>query len=327
LKNVSGATIGVQEAFADKVRSRFKSLPARQPDQRDKIRKSANPGHESPTSFNINWRKELYRDVQEVVESSSRELSSDLYAQAEGFVAECGRLLWGCAPVRSRILNDAERRQAEYQSAIAALFLRFARPAAESIVRHPVGSMERRNSAESNKGDLELIDGYHLDGSIDVALQRLKLYVDVGPALLVSGSLREAILGKEFATTLFDGFAVSGVSTKMIGDHPALAESDDQVIAEVEADLNVLELFMTSAIFAAVGFGPYRRHELSRLVDMFCDDTSEIVWREAAQTAMWVGNSRLLEQLPMDLRAPVDNIEASKSLAQLKNALDVAELI
>jgi hypothetical protein len=254
-----------------------------------------------------------------VIERAAREVSVNIYDEADIFVNECSRLLWDCASVRQSLLRDEKSMKAEYRAAATALFLRFARPLAECVVRYPVGSVARRSAAARNGHDLGIIDNYQDHKKTDPALWKLRLYVEKGPALLVNAALRTATLGNN--ATPFGGFSIGPINPRLNGSDPAPAETNEQVIAEVEADLNVLEHLLASAVFSAGGFGPYRDHELARLRDQFSKVKAD-QWRVEVNRAMVDGKENLLRDLPDHLRAPVNNVEVSRRLRELRLALD-----
>uniref|UniRef100_UPI00286E4EC2 hypothetical protein n=1 Tax=Chamaesiphon sp. VAR_48_metabat_403 TaxID=2964700 RepID=UPI00286E4EC2 len=251
---------------------------------------------------NYAWREELYADISRMLLDIAKELAIELRAQALELVNYLTSSLYDSEEVKNRLIANTDEYVEALNRSLSVLFLRFARPMVESLVRAPVGS-EMRLSIVKNIGvDIDILDNYY-EGE-ESAFSCLKRYLKYGRDLLYDRSIREKILG--IAEPIVEAFIVEPT--------PEAA-----VIAEVEADLMAVETYLRSAIFEAAGFQQYCLQELDRLRDIFIN--SEAVWSGVIQNEWLEDNPKLLAALPAELRSHEVDLEASDRLRQLSIAL------
>ena len=95
------------------------------------------------------------------------------------------------------------------------------------------------------------------------------------------------------------------------------------MIAEVEADIRVLEHYLIYGIFEASGFSAFCQQELDNLRDSFLDVNNEGYWTGVVRNEWQAGNAELLQELPINLKSFQFNTETSDRLKQLRISLDV----
>ncbi len=106
---------------------------------------------------------------------------------------------------------------------------------------------------------------------------------------------------------------------KVIDLADELTPPRETVIFEVTNDINAFEEYLRNGIFEAAGFESYCIQELRGLVDLFRDKKG--TWTGVAINEWLQENSRLLTELPENLRSQAFNLEVSERLRQLSIAL------
>ena len=251
---------------------------------------------------NYAWREELYADISRMLLDIAKELAIELRAQALELVNYMTSSLYDSEEVKNRLIANTDEYVEALNRSLSVLFLRFARPMVESLVRAPVGSEMRQNIVKNIGVDIDILDNYY-EGE-ESAFSCLKRYIKYGRDLLYDRSIREKILG--IAEPIVEAFIIEPT--------PEAA-----VIAEVEADLMAVETYLRSAIFEAAGFQQYCLQELDRLRDMFIN--SEATWSGVVQNEWLENNPKLLAALPAQLRSHEVDLEVSDRLRQLSIAL------
>jgi hypothetical protein len=251
---------------------------------------------------NYAWREELYADISRMLLDIAKELAIELRAQALELVNYLTASLYDSEEVKNRLIANTEEYVEALNRSLSVLFLRFARPMVESLVRAPVGSEMRQNIVKNIGVDIDILDNYY-EGE-ESAFSCLKRYIKYGRDLLYDRSIREKILG--IAEPIVEAFIVEPTS-------------EAAVIAEVEADLMAVETYLRSAIFEAAGFQQYCLQELDRLRDIFIN--SEAIWSGVIQNEWLEDNPKLLAALPAELRSHEVDLEVSDRLRQLSIAL------
>jgi hypothetical protein len=221
--------------------------------------------------------------------------------------------LWGSSQIKERLIGKLENEfLMRLENGLSVLFLRFARPVAEALIRGPVNSDTRTQIVKSLGSDMELIDNYYKGE--EPAFKVLKKYVKYGPDLLFNSNLREQILG------------VTGIAKEVIGmaidkemNSEELISPREVVTLEVINDINAFQEYLRNGIFEAAGFQSYYTQELKRLVDLFRD--KEGTWTGVAFNEWLEENPRLLAELPPNLKSQEFSLEVSERLRQLSIAL------
>ena len=291
-------------------------LPAFAPQRRDDIFDTVSRPVFDARIANDAWRQELYdHDIQDFLHDMAARLSFELLEDTRSFVNFMKAQLWGSGEVE-RVLFDEHTLKVQLESGLRALFLRFARPVAEALIRGPLASERRREIVRKLGMDVELLDNYY-EGE-EPALKELKRYVKFGRTLLDNPAVRSAVLGMGSQTAL----AVEAIN-QLAREQPQPAMTREEVIAEVEADLRALEIYLTEVVFSAAGFAAYLSQELKRLRDRFA--SNEDIWAAVARIEYEAENPALLNQLPPELKTTTFDVEVSERLRQLRLALEDLE--
>ena len=254
------------------------------------------------TNANFRWRESLYVDVNKTLISISHQLANELQEQAFNLIDYMTQQLWGSSLVKLRLIQNEEVYFSLLENSLKVLFLRFARPVAEALVRGPVNS-DTRNEIIQNLGiDIEIVDNYYTGNEPAYAV--LKRYVKYGSDLIFNPILRQTILG--VSEVIHSGL-------KQVNDESLSPQQS--VSFEVENDINAFVEYLRYAIFEAAGFESYCIQEFKSLIDDFRD--KEGTWIGAAQNEWLRGNPGLLAELPGSLRSQEVNLEVSERLRQL----------
>jgi hypothetical protein len=262
---------------------------------------------------NILWREDLYNDLTKVLNKIANNLAVELQQEAVTLIDYMTKLLWGSKEVEARLSKNSQAYLEKLENSLSVLFLRFARPVAEALIRGPVNSDTRNEIVKSLGVDIEIVDNYYTGN--EPAFEVLKRYVKYGVELLISSQLRKDILGvAEVAQQ------VAGIALEIQQD---IAESQiplpEKVILEVTTDLAAFQESLMFAIFDAANFESYCIQELRGLVDNFRE--KEGVWSGVAMNEWYRKNTALLSQLPESLQPQEFNVEVSHYLRQLGVAL------
>ncbi|MCC3417223.1 MAG: dynamin family protein [Microcoleus sp. PH2017_29_MFU_D_A] len=268
---------------------------------------------------NFAWRDSLYGDISKLLSSIAHQLALELKDEALKLVEYMTSLLWESNQVKSRLIENSEEYfLAKLENSLSVLFLRFARPVSEALIRGPVNSDTRNKIIKSLGVDIEIVDNYY--SGEEAAFKVLKKYVKYGSDLLFNPDLRQQVLG-------VPGVArqIAGVATQIVVDvSKDLISSQESVVFEVENDINAFEEYLRYAIFGASGFESYCIQELKGLVDSFRD--KEGTWTGVALNEWLQGNSILFAEIPDNLKSEESNLEVSERLRQLSIALKRSRL-
>ena len=111
---------------------------------------------------NFAWREDLYNDISRLLSNIARQLALELLHESLNLVAYMTSLLWGSNQVKAGLIaNSEDYFLAKLENSLSVLFLRFARPVAEALIRGPVNS-DTRNKITKNLGvDIEIVDNYY----------------------------------------------------------------------------------------------------------------------------------------------------------------------
>jgi len=263
---------------------------------------------------NYAWREEIYRDISGLLAAIAHQLAFELKEEALELIAYMTHLLWGSHEVKVRLIGYSEEDFLNrLETSLSVLFLRFARPVAEALIRGPVNSDLRDKVVKSLGVDIEIVDNYYT-GEED-AYKVLKRYVKYGFELLFDAELRQKILGVSKITSPFINMTVQLATDAAENIASTLRSPQEQVIFEIESDINAFEEYLCYAIFNAAGFEAYCMQELRRLVDSFRD--KEGTWAGVAQNEWLQGNPQLLAEIPNDLKSYETDLEVSERLRQL----------
>jgi len=263
---------------------------------------------------NYAWRDDLYGDVRKFLDALARQLAAELKDEALKLVDYMSSLLWGSSQVKERLIGYSEQEfLTRLENSLSVLFLRFARPVAEALIRGPVNSDTRSQIVKSLGADVELIDNYYQGD--EPAFRVLKKYVKYGSDLLFDPNLRQQVLGVTEIAKNVIGMTVDTV----IDLADQLTPPREVVTFEVTNDINAFEEYLRHGIFEAAGFESYCIQELRGLVDIFRE--KEGTWAGVAQNEWYKENPQLVAELPANLKSQEFNLEVSERLRQLAIAL------
>ena len=255
---------------------------------------------------NFAWREDLYNDISRLLSNIARQLALELQNESLNLVAYMTSLLWGSDQVKARLIENSEDYfLAKLENSLSVLFLRFARPVAEALIRGPVNSDTRNKIIKSLGVDIEIVDNYY--SGKEPAYSLLKRYVKYGADLLFNLEVRQQVLG---ITGIVTGIATAAINNEI---------PQQSVIFEVENDINAFEEYLKFAIFNAASFESYCIQELKGLVDSFRE--KEGTWTGVALNEWLQGNPLLLAEIPNNLKSQTSNLEVSERLRQLSIAL------
>ena len=267
---------------------------------------------------NYAWRDDLYGDVRKFLDALARQLAAELKDEALKLVDYMSSLLWGSSQVKERLIGYSEQEfLTRLENSLSVLFLRFARPVAEALIRGPVNSDTRSQIVKSLGVDVELIDNYYQGD--EPAFRVLKKYVKYGSDLLFDPNLRQQVLGVTEIAKNVIGMTVDTVGVNWIDLADQLTPPREVVTFEVTNDINAFEEYLRNGIFEAAGFESYCIQELRGLVDIFRE--KEGTWAGVAQNEWYKENPQLVAELPANLKSQEFNLEVSERLRQLAIAL------
>ncbi|TRV48288.1 MAG: Dynamin family protein [Microcystis panniformis Mp_MB_F_20051200_S9] len=267
---------------------------------------------------NYAWRDDLYGDVRKFLDALARQLAAELKDEALKLVDYMSSLLWGSSQVKERLIGYSEQEfLTRLENSLSVLFLRFARPVAEALIRGPVNSDTRSQIVKSLGADVELIDNYYQGD--EPAFRVLKKYVKYGSDLLFDPNLRQQVLGVTEIAKNVIGMTVDTVGVNWIDLADQLTPPREVVTFEVTNDINAFEEYLRHGIFEAAGFESYCIQELRGLVDIFRE--KEGTWAGVAQNEWYKENPQLVAELPANLKSQEFNLEVSERLRQLAIAL------
>ena len=321
-----------QQRFTDAVQEGFKALPQRQEQARQEIfRANSNPVFDPPRA-NLAWRDALYPEVCKMIEGVATTLAMELRQEARSLVDVIQGLLWDSRQVQTRLIENEEAYFADLERSLRVLFLRFARPVADALVRAPVGSRTREEIVRELGMDVELVDNYYTGE--EEAFKQLKRFAQYGEKLFTDPELRALVLGsipiKHPVVQLIQKIAQIFQKLKSENPDPRQVDVDllthqQNVIREVEVDLEALQEYLLSAVFEASGFRSFALNELQALRDRFLGNGP--TWAGVAQNEWQASNPRLLAVLPPELRTQDFDVEVSNRLRQLSIALQAVSAV
>ncbi|QOV21226.1 dynamin family protein [Anabaenopsis elenkinii] len=255
---------------------------------------------------NFAWRDDLYIDITRVLSTIAHELALELKNEGLKLVEYMTTLLWGSDQVKARLIENSEAYfLSKLENSLSVLFLRFARPVAEVLIRGPVNSDTRNKIVKSLGVDIEIVDNYYT--GLEPGYRFLKRYVKYGADLLFNPETRQKVLGVTEVT-----LSKSGMTESIV--------PQEAVTFEVETDINAFEEYLCAAIFDAASFESYCVQELKGLVDSFRDKQG--TWTGVAMNEWLQGNPLLLAEVPRSLQATECDLEVSERLRQLSIALN-----
>lgn len=317
--------------YDELVKEKITALPARQLEQRQVTFDSVSHPVFDAAKANIYWREKLHSDIRNMITELAKNLAVELQQEALDLIQELEKQLWHSKAVKTKLVNNDALYISLLEHSLNTLFLRFARPVVELLIRAPVGSQTRKEARKKMGADIEIIDNYY--SGEEPALERLCQYANHGVTLLTDNQKRKEVLGVSanavidslIASNPFVNIALNAAKTVVNELNEALTNEQDTMIAEVEADIRVLEHYLIYGIFEASGFSAFCQQELDNLRDSFLDVDNIGYWTGVVRNEWQAGNTALLQELPPLLQSLKFNIETSDRLKQLRVSLDAAQ--
>jgi hypothetical protein len=313
------------ERYGELVKEKINSLPSRQLVKRHEVFDSVSTPVFDSVKANINWREALHSDIRKLLKELAHNLALELQQEALTLIKELEGQLWNSREIKPRLLavND-ETYVSLLEHSLNTLFLRFARPVAELLIRGAVDGETRQSIREKIGNDIEILDNYYSGG--EPALERLKQYANHGVKLLTDEKKRKEVLGASakvveviIGTSPFANI-VYGAAKVLASEIKLPTDKQNDVIEEVESDIRVLEHYLIYGIFEASGFSAFCQQELENLRDSFME--RESTWSGVTRNEWLNGNPELLKELPPSLQSFQFDTEVSDNLKQLRLALD-----
>jgi len=341
----------IKKEYEETITKQLAEIPARQEANRKRIFDSHRNPEFDYDKCNIEWRRELYGDVIKTIESLASTFTSNLLEQTNSvydYVRET--LMYGSNRVEISIASGYSAEKEYLEKSLQILFLRFARPLADVLVRAPIGSQTREFNVRQLGADIELFDLYLARrDDIDPAFRQLKLMADHGSGnLLFDENIRNENIGSPLTDAVKNFLASAAKDTidamlppqiKMLKtlydalqptSSPAPQEkivkpkprTQDDLIREVEGDLIGVEVLLKAALFDATGFGSFLYNELQTLRDNL--DKKEKGFYSVA-TYEWKSlNSKLISESGFPDKCKSLEIDTSfcQAVTQLREALN-----
>ncbi|MDJ0901767.1 MAG: dynamin family protein [Xenococcus sp. MO_188.B8] len=326
--------------YLDFVNQSFEKFRERVDENRKLIFKANSVTYFDGTEVNFKWRDEIYIEISKLLLDISNELAVELRKEALQLVDHISSLMWNAPEVKLRLIKDADDYIAKLNHSLTVLFLRFARPMVEALIRGPLDSDKRKDITEKLGADIEILDNYYCGNKPEFST--LKRFAKYGMRLLYDLTIRERILGiqgvvdplvdsvvEPLVDSVVDPLVDSVVD--QITDFPNQQErimeeitnprsidsieSVQSLVREVEADIMAVEVYLKEAVFEAAALKQYCIQELDTLRDEFIN--LKPVWNGVVMNEWLSENPQLLSELPDDLQALEVNIEISERLNQL----------
>lgn len=315
------------DAYIQNIQQQMEQLPSRQADARQIIFDKCSTPVFDVTNSNVQWREKLYEDARRLLKNIALNMANNLVQEADTLMETMQHALWDSEEVERRLIQDKPHYKENLERSFNTLFLRFARPIAEVLLRKPLGSAARHEIFKRLDADIEIIDNYIQTD--EPAFKRVGRYARHGADLLVNPRLRSEVLGVSASAAKFvlrknflANIALEAVETAMTNNKDQTADTLDRLITEVESDLQALEQFLLQGVFDAAGFKAFREQELGQLRDDFLDKKS--TWAGVVQNEWKRGNPSLLQELPTHLQGQKFDTAVSDKLRQLGIALNQA---
>lgn len=319
-----------QQRYEELVKTAIEQLPSRQIEKRQEIFDKESIPTFDGNHINQIWRRDyLYPEVRQLLKNLSHNLAIELQSEVSLLIAELKSQLWDSSRIEQVLIQDKAAYTQALERSLNTLFLRFARPIAELLIRSPIGSQSRDDIRDGIGGDIEIVDIYYTGE--EPAFTRLARYANHGIKLLEDEELRQKVLGPTAATIKFAlrqnmlaNIALTAAEQMVANNQPEKSKDirknpKANVIAEVEADIQAFEHYLLKGIFSAAGFSAFCEQELDDLRDSFIE--KEAVWNAVTQNEWYAGNTKLLKELPPDLQMQQFDTEVSDRLRQLGIAL------
>lgn len=340
---------GMNEAYGKLAAGKIGSLKGLEPTERDKFYSAQTMEYgQDYIHLNTELRKNVYdKDVLPLIRELSTSLSSDLHARLVHYMDSLSTHFNDSIDVRTIIMDymdidSPEAYRKHLESAMGALYLRYARPLSEALLRFRHGSKDRLELARRLAPTLQSLSlscpddapaayanlaQYVARGAVEApspvkqvtqaatktAAEKLARKVTGG---VVGGTMAGpvgAVVGAMAADAVIDAAA------SMAGDK-AVCNSLEDVTKEVESDREALKYYLVNAIFQCSGIGEFADNEMGNIRRAFIASKGKL--RADSRNAYDYNDPRFMELVPADLRQKECDTRVADLLHQLTMALD-----
>jgi len=262
----------------------------------------------NPGALNTHWRRDkIYPELNTLIEEIAKGLSTNLFEHLDSYIKTIDKRLWdNCLDVRKQVYHSIGYKQTNYSvyldHSVRALYLRFARSVIDALIKTPLHE-GREKQLDKIQADLLSIGNYFPKGSEEAYKSILK-YGKIGRALLKNQNIRKEnnVAGEIDPSTKNNNFMSERANT------------EKDVIDEVESDIKALNFYLGSIVFHISGIEAFAQQEFNRFTDAFHDlqDTLYDILRHKYTVA----DPRLMTILPPELKS-INNTQVREFAQQM----------
>lgn len=303
----------ISRQYGEKIAASLDGIPCLQAEERQRIFLALQAKYgNNPSQMNAHWRRDhIAPAVDDIINGMTFEMTQVLFDALERYMDKLDAELWSCLDVKTKLLEkrrdikDKETYLLWLGSALSALFLRFARPVAEALVKYPAKAPARNDICKTYDGDLKSVSHYYQNEAVP-EFENLQRYIKRGVDLFCDADQR-----KRLGLPDLD----AQEQEKWRNYTPDTLEGVER---EVETDMRALKEYFLHAIFSSSGIGAFARQELLTLHKTFID--SEERFRSAALAAFEHKDPLLIRQLPEHLQ----NVQFDGEIVDMINQLAIS---
>lgn len=329
----------MEQAYTSDVGSSIDSLEHYQPDKREQFFDSIKmqSGSDDLERQNSQIREKINEEIINKMQGVASRLSIDLYTKLMKYMDGLSKKFNDSIDLEEMLLKRMDAWPKEYykkqlESAMSALFLRYARPLARALMQHRHGIPARREEALKNAGAFFALSNYYSDDSPEEFAELMKYLTGQSGG---QGKRRSKSKGgaqpsnDELFRKIFPSFQESGpeeapsVSESATGDVAGLVKpnyaSRQDVIDELEKDHQALKAYMSDSVFKCSGIADYADSERDRIQRIFNRIHDEI--RSDVQTEYMDRNPKIMSLVPEEMRQSECDTRIADLLQQLTLSL------
>lgn len=344
----------MEVSYIKNVKDAIGSLNYYQPEEREKFfdKIKFESGSDDLERMNAQIREKINEEIIVSMQDLALKLSMDLYDQLMQYIDQLGEHFNHSFDLEKILLEKMraypkESYKRQLESAMSALFLRYARPLARGLMQHRHGIAARKEEARKNSGAFYALSNSYSEsspiefaqlikyiGGTNVIKKSLTIAAQTGVA--TAKEIKEATLKKIVPTVVgvtaggpigaIAGAAVGEILTKA---DDALLKSPDigkpdyksrqDIVDELEKDRNALEAYLSDAIFSCSGIGDYADSEHDRIQRIFNESKVDI--HAELHAEFGYQNPKLIQLLPSCLRSSECDTRVVDLFQQLSIAL------
>lgn len=305
---ISDCAKSMETSYVEQARICLTQLESFNEKNQDEILSSLSTdyGAELYQEFNSGLRKQINAELITKLHELSELISLNLFNALTTYMTRLGNYFYDVIDVRSQLLKTMnalpeENYQRHLESAMSALYLRYARPLARGLIQYRHGTPARKNILEGNRRVLEHLFLYMPENETQADLLHLAGRKENQPQ------------------------TATKQGQKKVEQEPVLEErapvynSRAEVLAELESDRQKLEKFLVEAIFECSGMEGYAEAELERIKRTFIHNRN--IWKSGIDVAYERGDEKLMAELPEHLRDNRFDDSVPRALERLSRLL------